>query len=360
MSQAAPNLKPGPETPASQAKLAGQASKSWRPILLSFLTHFFLVLLLVLLGFSAGNSSPEGDLRRAGIVLSSTNAEKETEYLNETDLAEESQEDAESETAESAVAPPPAAPALSNPVSAEIPDLPGLESIEPNQFDANQMADATNKVDTSSQYELSEEDLKLIAADQRLIQSRKPVGEPATLSVFGAGGLKGRSFVFVIDRSQSMGAQGLGVIQAAHRELTAAINQLEPHHKFQIVAYHERTVTVSKRKMLNATPENKKLVPVFIRNLAAFGGTNHENGLIAAIVFKPDVIVLMTDGGYPELNDWKIAELNRMSKKGSSIHCIQFGVGSLQQQINFMTKLSTKTSGSFRYVDVMKWRDKEK
>jgi len=359
MSQAASNFKPEPQTPASQAKLAGQSSKSWRPILLSFLTHFFLVLLLVLLGFSASSSSPQGDLRRAGIVLSSTNAEKETEYLNETDLAEESQKDALPEAAEPAATPPPAAPALSSPVTAQAPELPGLEAIEPNQFDANQMADATNKADTSSQYELSEEDLKLIAADQRLVQSRRPVGEPATLSVFGAGGLKGRSFVFVIDRSQSMGAQGLGVIQVAHRELTAAINQLEPHHKFQIVGYHERTVTVSKRKMLNATPENKKLVPVFIRNLAAFGGTNHENGLIAALLFKPDVIVLMTDGGYPELNDWKIAELNRMSKKGSSIHCIQFGVGSLQQQINFMTKLSSKSSGSFRYVDVMKWRDKE-
>ena len=357
MSHSPTKAKLEPPGANAQDNLTKLASTNWRPMLLSFLTHFFLVLLLLLLGFSTRSSAPPGELRRAGIVLSTANAEKETEYLDEKDLAEDAQEDVESETAEASLAPPPAPPALSNPVSAELPDLPGLESVEPNQFDANQMAEAPNQSDTSSQYELSEADLKLIAADQRLIKSRKPVGEPATLSVFGAGGLKGRSFVFVIDRSQSMGAQGLGVIQAARSELSTAINQLEPHHKFQIVGYHERTVTVSKRQMLPATEENKKLVPVFIRNLAAFGGTNHENGLIAALVFKPDVIVLMTDGGYPELNDWKIKELRRMSKKGSSIHCIQFGVGGLQKQINFMTKLSTQTGGSFRYIDVAQWGD---
>ncbi len=356
MTQAGANSKP---LPASQADLGERAANSWRPMLLSFLTHFFLVLLLVLFGFFNRSAAPEGDLRRAGIVLSATNAEKETEYLNEKDLAEESSEDAQSESVEASVAPPPAPPSLSNPVTQDLPDLPGMEALNPNQFDANQMAESPRQADTSTHYELSEDDLKLIAADQRLINSRKPVGEPATLSVFGAGGLKGRSFVFVIDRSQSMGASGLGVIQAAHIELTAAIDQLQPHHKFQIVGYHERTVTISKRQLLNATAENKKLVPEFIRKLAAFGGTNHENGLFAAIAFKPDVIVLMTDGGYPELNDWKIAELDRMSKKGSSIHCIQFGVGALQEQINFMTKLSAKTSGSFRYVDVMKWNKSE-
>ena len=357
MSQAPAKPKFEPQVPNAQDNLAKQDSTNWRPMLLSFLTHFFLVLLLLLLGISSQSSQPPGELRRAGIVLSTSNAEEETEYLNETDLAEDSQEDLESETAEASLAPPPAPPALSSPVSEPLPDLPGLEAVEPNQFDATQMAETEQQLDTSAQYELSKEDLKLIAADQRLIKSRKPVGEPATLSVFGAGGLTGRSFVFVIDRSQSMGAQGLGVIQAARSELTAAINQLEPHHKFQIVGYHERTVTVSKRNLLPATEENKKLVPVFIRNLAAFGGTNHENGLIAALVFKPDVIVLMTDGGYPELNDFKIKELKRMSKKSASIHCIQFGVGGLQKQINFMTQLSTQTGGSFRYIDVTKWGD---
>ncbi len=356
MSQAPSQLKLKPPGPNTQDNVAHQASANWRPFLMSFLTHLFLVLLLLLLGFSTGSSAPKGELRRAGIVLSTANAEKETEYLDETDLAEDAQEDTDSETAEASLAPPPAPPALNNPITETVPDLPGLEAIEPNQFDAIQMAETPSQSDTSSQYELSEEDLKLIAADQRLLKSRKPVGQPATLSVFGAGGLKGRSFVFVIDRSQSMGAQGLGVIQAARSELTAAINQLEPHHTFQIVGYHERTVTVSKRQMLPATAENKKLVPVFIKNLAAFGGTNHENGLIAGLVFKPDVIVLMTDGGYPELNDWKIKELKRMSKNGSSIHCIQFGVGGLQKQINFMTKLATQTAGSFRYIDVTQWR----
>ena len=79
----------------------------------------------------------------------------------------------------------------------------------------------------------------MIADDQRRIKAQQPVGNPASISVFGSGQLNGRRFVFVIDRSQSMGAGGLGVLDRARTELANAINQLESNHSFQIVAYHD-------------------------------------------------------------------------------------------------------------------------
>ena len=103
----------------------------------------------------------------------------------------------------------------------------------------------------------------------------------------------------------------------------------------------------------------EKLVPTFIRNLAAFGGTNHENGIVSSIAFNPDVIVLMTDGGYPELNKNQLRMFNRMAGRGCSINCIQFGVGSLQQRNNFMTKLAAENAGTFRYIDVTEWKKDE-
>lgn len=328
--------------------------QNWRPLVLSLLTHLFLVTILLLLGFSSTRPGPAGDLRRAGIVLAVANENKEVEYLTETDLTKESEEEADSEAVDPAASPP---PALATPtITPDRPELPGFESVEPNDFDANQMANVPVESNNNSQYQLSEADLKLIRADQRLVQSRKPVGNPATLSVFGSGNLNGRSFVFVLDRSNSMGRGGLGVIQAAKSQLTAAINQLEPHHKFQIVGYHEKTVTVSKRKLLLATDENKKLVPTFIDNLAAFGSTNHEKGLVSAIAFRPDVIVFMTDGGYPELNSSQLKLMRQMAGGRSTIHCIQFGLGNLQKQTNFMSQLARDNQGSFNYIDVSEWR----
>ncbi|MDG1873553.1 MAG: VWA domain-containing protein, partial [Mariniblastus sp.] len=279
---------------------------------------------------------------------------QKVEYLNESDLAQETENKSEIKPIDPSALPP---PALAAPMKA--PDRPDLPGFAPSDFDANEMADVPAKSENQSQYQLSEEDLKLIREDQRLVKSRKPVGNPATLNVFGSGNLTGRSFVFVLDRSKSMGGGGLGVIEAARTELGAAINQLEPHHKFQIVGYHERTVTIAKRQLLLATENNKQLVPTFIRNLAAFGATNHENGLVSAIAFKPDVIVLLTDGGYPELNQSQLKIMKRMAGPKCSIHCVQFGIGALQTQANFMTKLASQNQGSFNYIDVMKWKENQ-
>ena len=152
-----------------------------------------------------------------------------------------------------------------------------------------------------------------------------------------------------------MGNQGLGVIDAAKKQLTAAINQLEPHHTFQIVGYHETTHTMLKRQLLPANDANKQAVPGHIGSMSAFGSTNHENGLIAGVAFKPDVIVLMTDGGYPELNGGKLKMIKQLAPRGCQIHCIQFGIGPLQKTTNFMMQLAEQNDGSFRYIDVTKW-----
>jgi hypothetical protein len=327
---------------------------NWRPIGMSFLTHVFLVFFLILLGYCYSSpGSGDGELRRAGIVLSVQTDDRETKYLDETDLAQETESDAEIEQSNPAAVPP---PAISSQFEApDRPELPGFESLTDTDIDANQMAVVPN-ANSASEYELSESDLKLIKSEQRLLRLRAPKGDPATISVFGSGGMTGRSFVFVIDRSHSMGSQGLGVIMAARKELSAAINQLQPHHHFQIVGYHERTVTMSNRQLLPATPENQAAVPGHIANLSAFGSTNHENGLIAAAAFKPDVIVLLTDGGYPELNAGQLSMIKRIVPKGCQIHCVQFGIGSLQKKLNFMTRLADQNDGTFRYIDVSEWK----
>lgn len=329
--------------------------QKWRPLGMSLLTHSLLVIFLLIFGFFARTPQTEsGKLRRAGVVLAVQSDTDTTEYLDESDFPEESQTETQTNQSDPSALPPPAMAAPQQ--TPDIPELAGPPAVPEALVDANAMSESIQRGTTDSHYELSKDDLKLIAADQKLLKSRAPVGDPTTISVFGSGGVSGRSFVFLIDRSFSMGTQGLGVIEAARQELTEAINQLEPYHKFQIVGYHQRTHTMLRRQLLAASDANKAKVPEHIRSMAAFGSTNHENGLYAALAFKPDAIIFMTDGGYPELNSGQLKMVNKLAPPGCEIHCIQFGIGPLQSTTNFMTKLAQQNDGSFRYIDVSKWK----
>lgn len=329
--------------------------QKWRPLGMSLLTHSFLVILFVIFGIFATTPQPEaGKLRRAGVVLAVQSDTDTTEYLDESDFPEESQAESQTNQSDPSALPPPAMAAPQR--TPDIPELAGPPAVPEALTDANDMSESIKRGTADSHYELSKDDLKLIAADQKLIKSRAPVGDPTTISVFGSGGVSGRSFVFLIDRSFSMGTQGLGVIEAARQELAEAINQLEPYHKFQIVGYHQRTHTMLRRQLLAASETNKAKVPEHIRSMAAFGSTNHENGMFAALAFKPDAIIFMTDGGYPELNSGQLKTIQKLAPSGCEIHCIQFGIGPLQSTTNFMTKLAQQNDGSFRYIDVSKWK----
>ncbi|MEM7784641.1 MAG: VWA domain-containing protein [Planctomycetota bacterium] len=329
--------------------------RKWSPFLMSLLTHFLLAIFLILFSvFVVRPTGTEGELRRAGIVLTEIQNENQTEYLDPSDFETRDESLKSEPVADPASLPPPSV--VQPERSQSRPELPGMEAIEASQLDANSMVNIDSNARVNSTYQLSDEDLKQIRADQARIASQQPKGEPTTISVFGTPGLSGRSFVFVLDRSKSMGSSGLGVIDAAKDELSYAINQLQPNHQFQIVGYHQQTVTMNTRKLLAANEENKKGVPGYISNLTAFGSTNHENGLMAATYFKPDIIVLMTDGGYPELNAGQLKMLKRfLSSAGSQVHCIQFGLGPNQSTTHFMKKLSQQNNGSYRYIDVSKW-----
>ena len=151
-----------------------------------------------------------------------------------------------------------------------------------------------------------------------------------------------------------MGEQGLGVLKQARTELANAINGLKPNHEFQIVVYHNSTATISKRQLLTAEQQNKNLVPGFLNNLVAFGGTNHQNGLYAALAFQPDVVVMMTDGGSPELHAGHLEALTRAAGR-TQIHTIQFGSGPQPHDRHFLMNLAGMNSGTYRYVDVRQW-----
>lgn len=317
----------------------------WASASVSLAIH--LVVLGVLIWLVRGGPSSIGgeQTRSVDLVLASTTADQKTEFLNELPVSDPLPQNtlADLLPAETPQTPTAAESSQSSPTNALnlVQDASGMTRMTPGT--------------APSTGQLSQADLDAIAEEQRRLAASMPKGEPATISVFGSGGMTGRKFVFLIDRSNSMGSAGLGVLDRAAGQLTAAIAQLEEVHQFQVVAYHHETVVIDQRALLEATAANKSKVSEFIHGLAAFGATEHENGLIAALAFRPDVVVLMSDGGLPEMTDYQMETVQRMCGKNTRLHCLQFGSGPLQQRNPFMRVLAEQNGGTYKYIDVNEW-----
>ena len=328
-----------------------QSTQKRRDVSSASMSFVFHVVLLIAIALIFSNTTPRGTdegSRRVSLVLATVDENDRIEYQESPTKKSET-----NPTQEDNPLPddqPPVDPSMMQPA-----DSPNLDSTDPI-FDVGSMTQVPSKSRGSAkQYELSAEELRQLEAESKMLQARMPKGSPTSISVFGSGNMTGRSFVFVIDRSQSMGEQGLGVLEEAASQLQSAVDTLEENHRFQVVAYHHGTVTIGKRKLLSATKDKKKLVKEFIEGLAAFGGTEHESALISALSFKPDVIVFLTDGGYPPLNQSQQRAIKRIARAKTQIHCIQFGSGPIQNRNNFMSELALNNQGTYKYVDVRKW-----
>jgi hypothetical protein len=195
-------------------------------------------------------------------------------------------------------------------------------------------------------------DEAILAEEAALKAARRALGPTTEVSLFGSASAEGRSFVFAIDRSKSMGGNGLNALSSASAELSRALAHLSPKHRFQIIAYHHGCVYYKTPRLVSATDENRSGVTEFIDHLAAFGGTDHQMALRASLGMEPDVVFLLTDGGDPHLNDIQLANIRRLAEGQTTIHCIQFGFGELTDETNFMTRVARENGGGFTYVNM--------
>lgn len=332
--------------------LSGQLEprkRSFSSWLLSVTVH---VALLILLAEAIRSPQARGFPERGrdvGIALAEQNGET-TEYFDqsdgdrklEADAAENSSDNASRDfvPSEEALAdiqqpdvalPGPAAPA---PTDALIPKLdysPGRRGNAPSQADiaAARAADALRR------------------------RQRGSSGPSTEVSLFGSAPAVGNSFIFVIDRSDSMGRDGLGVISRAKREFQRSLSALESVHRFQLVAYnHEHVFLGGKRKFMPATEPNKQLIDKFLGGLAAFGATNHFSAIMTALYRSPDVVFLLTDGGNPTPSYPQMVRILKQARGQTTIHCVQFGRRPFNGEDNFLGRLARETGGSFRYVNV--------
>lgn len=179
-------------------------------------------------------------------------------------------------------------------------------------------------------------------------------GGKARTSLFGVVG-EGYKFVYVFDRSGSMGGSGRTALQAVKAELLQSLKNLDTVHQFQIIFYNERPVlfnpTGTPGRLAFATEANKQRAMRFIESIVADGGTEHEQALRLAIRLQPDVIFFLTDADDPKLTPAQLEKIRGLAA-GIVINAIEFGPGPKPAEPSFLAQLARQNGGGYAYVDL--------
>jgi hypothetical protein len=179
----------------------------------------------------------------------------------------------------------------------------------------------------------------------------------ARTSMFGTTGV-GHKFVYVFDRSASMGGSGQRALKAVKAELIESLKNLDTVHQFQIIFYNEKPVIFNPSGMPGrlafATQANKDRAVRFIESITASGNTRHDEALRLAIRLRPDVIFFLTDGDDPKLSRRELDQIGRIAN-GITINTIEFGPGPQPEGKSFLATLAGENDGQYVYVDLPKY-----
>jgi hypothetical protein len=352
MARVAARIRPADNGPMSSPWTASEqiaASRwlRWPPWLFSVAVHLAVAVLGCLL---VRWEMPPRDLveadRPAAIVLVSRGAE------NVSYFSEDQTRPADSAPSASAAGGALANDALTDSAPPDagikLPDLPG--GLMSGQGLVPAVAPGTGRGRPKLPFSTIDEEA-VLAADALVPREVQPTGPTAKMSLFGSAA-EGRSFVFAIDHSQSMGGDGLGAIAAAAKELAAQVTTLTSEQTLQVVSYNQTASYFSGRELIAASDENKAAIVRFVANLSAAGPTEHERGLRAALALKPEVIFLLTDGGDPHLKPAQIRTIADLAGTRTTIHSLHFGRSKEDEAPadHFLRRLATTTRGSYTFI----------
>jgi hypothetical protein len=187
-------------------------------------------------------------------------------------------------------------------------------------------------------------------------------GGKARTSLFGVVG-EGYKFVYVFDRSGSMGGDGRNALRAVKAELAESLKHLGSVHQFQIIFYNEKPAVFNPSgtpgRLAFATDENKQRATRFVQSISAQGGTDHEQALRLAIGMRPDVIFFLTDADDPKLTAAQLEKI-RNAAAGIVLNTIEFGPGPKPAEQSFLETLARQNAGGYAYIDISKYAAEKK
>jgi hypothetical protein len=163
---------------------------------------------------------------------------------------------------------------------------------------------------------------------------------------------QGQRFVYVLDRSGSMGLhQALAI---ACRELTASLARLPATASFQVIQYNSTAAPLVGRQgeLVPATADNIRQATAALEALPASGTTKHLPALQMALALAPDVIYFLTDGD--DLDDTDPARVARLNGGRCVIHTIELTLAHRGLPDKPLQRLARENRGTYQAVDLFR------
>jgi hypothetical protein len=154
----------------------------------------------------------------------------------------------------------------------------------------------------------------------------------------------GKSIVYVLDRSSSMGTDGQ--LRKACAAIKASLCQLPADCRFQIVAYNGGVARLAS-ELLPATDENRLRAERWLDGLIAEGSSNHRVGIQEALWLRPDGIFFLTDAD--DLDEREVKAISSLMREPVYLTATVFG-GERRAQESPLERLTKETGGGMRYV----------
>lgn len=180
-----------------------------------------------------------------------------------------------------------------------------------------------------------------------------PQSPGARTGIFGLEA-SGNRFVYVFDRSASMGEPAGRPLAAAKAELLASLDDLGESQQFYLIFYNERPVVfapaAARGRPIFASDENRRAAVRFVEGIAADGGTRHYEAIAAALKLAPDAVFVLTDGtSDDDLAEDELGWLGRATGT-ARIMVVQFGGDGRRSPR--LARLAERTGGAYKVVAV--------
>jgi hypothetical protein len=158
-----------------------------------------------------------------------------------------------------------------------------------------------------------------------------------------------QTIVYVIDRSASMGLNGL--LATAKRELLASLDRLPPTARFQVIVYNRIAEPLridGRTDLVFATAVNKQHVARLLEGIHAEGGTEHWPALKRALLLRPDAIFFLTDAA--DLKAEQVRTATVLNHGRSVIHAIELRSAEQRREDSSLRVLARENRGEYRSV----------